>query len=159
MTKPQKGHPEQKTAVPAVFFRPPGVVLSMRRAAPSHCPAWCTGSTPTAPPSPPGPHRTSYLPSCPARAGRGLCFLSSSYIFYLYIVVVVEGAFWCGQLGFIQPRRALAIGPTLCTHPCCRCLRNGDKTPVAHFAVDNRPVVPDLSTALRTGRFKMLFMH
>ena len=83
-------------------------------------------------------------PSCP---------LSSSYVFYKYIVVVVDGGPACGQLHFCQRWRALSPLPTLCTPPCSRCLPSGDKSGATQFSVDKHPVVPKLSPVLRTARF------
>jgi hypothetical protein len=87
----------------------------------------------------------------PAQA-RWICPLSSSYVFYKYIVVVVERAPACGQPRFSQPRRALAWPPSLCTTPCSRCCGNGDKSQPMRWSVDNSAVVPELSPALRTSR-------
>ena len=87
----------------------------------------------------------------PAQA-RWICPLSSSYVFYKYIVVVVERAPACGQPRFSQARRALAWPPSLCTTPCSRCCGNGDKSQPMRWSVDNSAVVPELSPALRTSR-------
>lgn len=89
----------------------------------------------------------------PCRLRGPSCPLSSSYIFYKYIVVVVEGGLACGQLHFCQRWRALSPLPTLCTPPCSRCLPSGDKSGATQFSVDKHPVVPKLSPVLRTARF------
>ena len=89
----------------------------------------------------------------PCRLRRPSCPLSSSYVFYKYIVVVVEGGLACGQLHFCQRWRALSPLPTLCTPPCSRCLPSGDKSGATQFSVDKHPVVPKLSPVLRTARF------
>ena len=88
----------------------------------------------------------------PRRARGPSCPLSSSYVFYKYIVVVVEGSLACGQLHFCQRWRALSALPTLCTPPCSRCRAGGDKSGVTQFSVDKHPVVPKLSPVLRTAR-------
>ena len=94
------------------------------------------------------------LPAVPTQPVQARCIypLSSSYVFYKYIVVVVEGAPACGQPGFSQAPRALAWPPSLCTTPCSRCCGNGDKSHAGPRHVDNSPVVPKLSPVLRTGR-------
>lgn len=88
----------------------------------------------------------------PRRVRGPSCPLSSSYVFYKYIVVVVEGGLACGQLHFCQRWRALSPLPTLCTPPCSRCRAGGDKSGVTQFSVDKHPVVPKLSPVLRTAR-------
>ncbi len=87
----------------------------------------------------------------PCRLRRPSCPLSSSYVFYKYIVVVVEGGLACGQLHFCQHWRALSPLPTLCTPPSSRCLPSGDKSGATQFSVDKHPVVPKLSPVLRTA--------
>jgi len=98
-------------------------------------------------------HPVCRCPSIHPRRVRGpSCSLSSSYFFYKYIVVVVEGGLACGQLYFCQRWQALSPLPTLCTQPCSRCRPSGDKSGASHFSVDKPPVVPKLSPVLRTGR-------
>ena len=89
----------------------------------------------------------------PRRVRGPSCPLSSSDVFYKYIVVVVEGGLACGQLHFCQRWRSLSALPTLCTPPCSRCLPSGDKSGATQFSVDKHPVVPKLSPVLRTARF------
>ncbi len=98
-------------------------------------------------------HPVCRCPSTHPRRLRGpSCPLSSSYFFYKYIVVVVEGSLACGQLHFCQCWRALSPLPTLCSPPCSRCLPSGDKNGASPFSVDKPPVVPKLSPVLRTVR-------
>ena len=92
----------------------------------------------------------AFIHSCRLRGPS--CPLSSSYVFYKYIVVVVEGGPACGQLHFCQRWRALSPLPTLCTPPCSRCRPSGDKSGATQFSVDKHPVVPKLSPVLRTAR-------
>lgn len=89
---------------------------------------------------------------CPGALGFPL---SSSYVFYRYIVVVVEQRLLCGQVFFPDAWHALSGWPTLCSDPSSRCHGNGDKSEDVSASVDNPVVVPKLSPVLRTGPSRM----
>lgn len=54
----------------------------------------------------------------------------------------------CGQRLIFEEYQPLAARTRVCASPCAGCLAGGDNRPPGRFSVDNRVLVPELSTTL-----------